>query len=146
MRSLIQYITGIGIFMICAQVLIHFRPDGSYEKYLKLLVSIMILIQLVSPILQLVRGEWDLEAGLASLEQHMAWLEIEAQETGREADLILEELALLQWKELGREEAGEKSIDKGDEMENDDQERILWKPVEPVIVGPIEPDIRGEAE
>ncbi len=40
----------IGIFIICAQVLIHLRPNASYEKYFKMLVSAMILIQLLMPI------------------------------------------------------------------------------------------------
>lgn len=36
----------IGIFMLCAQAIVHFRPKASYEKYLKMLVSPMILLQL----------------------------------------------------------------------------------------------------
>lgn len=36
----------IGIFMLCAQAIVHFRPKASYEKYLKMLVSSMILLQL----------------------------------------------------------------------------------------------------
>ncbi len=35
--------------MICAQTIVHFRPKAVYEKYLKLLLGIMILIQLVTP-------------------------------------------------------------------------------------------------
>lgn len=40
----------MGVFMICAQALIYFKPKGSYEKYLKLLVSAMILVQLLGPV------------------------------------------------------------------------------------------------
>lgn len=40
----------IGIFMICAQTFVHFCPNGSYEKYLKMLVSIMVLVQILSPL------------------------------------------------------------------------------------------------
>lgn len=40
----------IGIFMICAQTFVHFCPKGAYEKYLKMLVSIMVLIQMISPL------------------------------------------------------------------------------------------------
>lgn len=36
----------IGIFMLCAQAIVHFRPKAAYEKYLKMLVSSMILLQL----------------------------------------------------------------------------------------------------
>ena len=35
----------MGIFMICAQSIVHFRPNASYEKYLKLLVGVLLLIQ-----------------------------------------------------------------------------------------------------
>ena len=44
--GLLRTICQMGIFMICAQAIVHFRPKASYEKYLKMLVSIMILIQL----------------------------------------------------------------------------------------------------
>lgn len=46
-----------GIFIICAQVLVHFRPKSSYEKYFKMLVSAMILIQLFLPVSNLLTGE-----------------------------------------------------------------------------------------
>ncbi len=46
MSGFVRAICQIGIFMICAQAIVHFRPKASYEKYLKMLVSSMILIQL----------------------------------------------------------------------------------------------------
>lgn len=55
--GLLSSIRQIGVFMICAQALIHFKPKGSYEKYLKLLVSAMMLVQLFSPIAALLIGE-----------------------------------------------------------------------------------------
>lgn len=45
--GLVRAICQMGIFMICAQAIVHFRPKASYEKYLKMLVSAMILIQLL---------------------------------------------------------------------------------------------------
>ena len=57
MQKLMEAIIRMGIFMICAQVLIHFRPNGSYEKYMKLLVSVMILAQLFFPVMNLFLGE-----------------------------------------------------------------------------------------
>lgn len=47
---LMKTICRTGIFIICAQVLVHFRPNASYEKYMKMLVSSMILLQLLMPI------------------------------------------------------------------------------------------------
>lgn len=55
--GLLSSIRQIGVFMICAQALIHFKPKSSYEKYLKLLVSAMILVQFLSPIAALFIGE-----------------------------------------------------------------------------------------
>lgn len=43
--ELVGMICKMGIFMICAQAIVHFRPKVSYEKYLKLLVSAMLLVQ-----------------------------------------------------------------------------------------------------
>lgn len=57
LEGLLNSIRQIGVFMICAQALIHFKPKGSYEKYLKLLVSAMILVQLLSPIAALFTGK-----------------------------------------------------------------------------------------
>ena len=50
MQWLYHVIGQVGIFLICAQTLIHFRPRESYEKYLKLLLSVMLLIQLFQPL------------------------------------------------------------------------------------------------
>lgn len=55
-QGLVGSIRQIGVFMICAQALIHFKPKGSYEKYMKLLVSAMILVQLLSPVAALLSG------------------------------------------------------------------------------------------
>ncbi len=56
-EGLLNSIRQIGVFMICAQALIYFKPKGSYEKYLKLLVSAMILVQLLSPVATLLSGK-----------------------------------------------------------------------------------------
>lgn len=44
--GIVKAICQMGIFMICAQAIVHFRPKAAYEKYLKMLVSAMILMQL----------------------------------------------------------------------------------------------------
>ena len=46
----LEHIKSIGVFLICAQSLIYFRGGGSYGKYLRLLVSIMLLVQLMEPL------------------------------------------------------------------------------------------------
>lgn len=57
MQWLYHVIGQVGIFLICAQTLIHFRPRESYEKYLKLLLSVMLLIQLLQPLLTVLGGD-----------------------------------------------------------------------------------------
>lgn len=52
-EQLFGLIRQVGIFIVCAQTIAHFRPRGSYEKYLKLLVSIMIMVQIVLPVLNM---------------------------------------------------------------------------------------------
>lgn len=58
MSALLTKIGQLAVFLICAQTLVHFRPKGSYEKYIKLLVSMMLLILLVEPLMNLLgKGE-----------------------------------------------------------------------------------------
>lgn len=53
MEELLHKIGEIAIFMICARTLLHFRAKESYEKYLKLLVSLMLLVLLAEPLMEL---------------------------------------------------------------------------------------------
>lgn len=62
MDALVDLIKRIGIFMIAAQAVIHFSPEQKYGKYMKLIVSIMILLQFLTPIYGIFTGleaEWD---------------------------------------------------------------------------------------
>ena len=95
-NSLFQAICRVGIFMICAQAIVHFRPREAYEKYLKLLVSIMVLIQLFLPIGGFFLGRGGEETARA-LEQFRRELEEsmeQAEENAAEADEILERMTL----------------------------------------------------
>ncbi len=55
MNEFFAVIRRVGIFIICAQTITHFRPKASYEKYLRLLVSTMVMVQLLIPILGIFR-------------------------------------------------------------------------------------------
>lgn len=95
-NTLFQAICRMGIFMICAQAMIHFRPKEVYDKYLKLLVSIMVLIQVFLPIGSFLLGKGSQEAAQAleqfrqDLEQSMA----QAEENAAAADALLEKMTL----------------------------------------------------
>ena len=67
---LIQSVCRTGIFVICAQVLVHFRPNASYEKYMKMLVSAIVLLQLFLPVSNLFAGEEQ-----QSLQTRVEWFE-----------------------------------------------------------------------
>lgn len=49
------------VFVICAQMLVYFRPKRVYEKYLRLLMNLLILMQLLLPIGNFLRGGTELD-------------------------------------------------------------------------------------
>ena len=89
-----ENIKTIGGFLICAQMLIHFRPGSSYVKYLRLLVSIMILVQLMEPLGTLLglleKGE--LQRRVGEMERKMMQIQAESYELGVDADEIWDRL------------------------------------------------------
>ncbi len=54
--SFLEFMKRIGIFIICAQSILHFAAEKSYEKYIKVLVGIMILAQFIVPVRALLLG------------------------------------------------------------------------------------------
>lgn len=62
MQWLYRVVGQVGIFLICAQTIVHFRPKEAYEKYLKLLLSVMLLTQLLQPVLTVFGGGADQNA------------------------------------------------------------------------------------
>lgn len=82
MQWLYHVIGQVGIFLICAQTLVHFRPRESYEKYLKLLLSVMLLIQLLQPLLTVLGGD------------KIAGTDVQATEFAEEIRTVLEQAAV----------------------------------------------------
>lgn len=132
LNSLFQTICRVGIFMICAQAIIHFRPQEAYEKYMKLLVSVMILVQLLLSAGKIFLGE-GMEETLRSLVRLQEELELELEQAAQEAadaDRMLESMTLEEIRERleeqetageGQEEAGgAESNDDGDEIRDED--------------------------
>lgn len=70
MSALVELIKRIGIFMIAAQAVIHFTPGQKYEKYIKLIVGMMILLQFVMPLRSILsKTETDWGAQLTDMER-----------------------------------------------------------------------------
>lgn len=49
MLNMVENIRHIGIFMIAAQTVLHFAAGKQYEKYLKIITGVIILLQFLSP-------------------------------------------------------------------------------------------------
>ncbi len=113
-NSLFQAICKIGIFMICARAIIQFRPREVYEKYLRFLAGIMILIQLFLPVGKLLLGKDGGQAGemLGQFRQELEQGMEEAAERAAEADAILEHMTLEEVRKQ-LEAAGGENLEEG---------------------------------
>ena len=56
---MLETIRQIGVFMIAAQAVVHFAPGRQYEKYIKSVSGIMILLLFLTPVLQSAGAEWE---------------------------------------------------------------------------------------
>ncbi len=84
---MLKNIREIGIFMIAAQTVIHFAPGRQYEKYIKSVSGIIILLLFLRPFLQLSGAEWkDAEAVLEKLEEVTDMPALQSFEGSRFAD------------------------------------------------------------
>lgn len=123
----------VGIFMICAQAILHFSPKAAYEKYLKLLVGVMVLIQLFLPVFSLVFGG-EMEETARRLEGFRTELQAgisQAEEETLLADELLEKMTL---EEVRRRM--EAAADSGTEEQPEDMTGAeISIAVEPVRIG-----------
>lgn len=129
-NALFQAICRMGIFMICAQAVVHFRPKESYEKYLKLLVSVIVLIQVFLPIGSFLLGEGRQNAAKA-LEQFGRELEQGLEDAAGEAaaaDELLEQMTL--------EEVMRRLEEQGETQEGVREEGALQEGVQGGGMGP----------
>lgn len=55
--ELIQSIVRIAVFLILAQTIVHLSPRECYEKYVKLLVRLMLIASLLTPLTSLLTGK-----------------------------------------------------------------------------------------
>ena len=95
-ESWFEVIKQVGIFMICAQMLLHFKASENYGKYIRLLMSMMVLIQLAVPLSGLLRGRTgeNLAQGLTRYETLLTEQRGEINASCIQAEQLLEELTL----------------------------------------------------
>lgn len=97
--SFLEFMKRIGIFIICAQSFMHFAAGKSYEKYIKLLIGVMILAQFMVPVravfLKDEKAEiWDeVERFQAEMERTLAGAEIVYEEEDETARLLEAEIS-----------------------------------------------------
>lgn len=142
LNSFFQAICRVGIFMICAQAILHFRAQDAYEKYLKLLVSIMILIQLFLPVGSLLLGGKGLDVSevLESMKEGMEEGMRTAEKDASAAEEILGQMTLEEIRGLVEEQ--EKSQEDGETegdiiVEDIGVEDIVTTEIEPIVVEPM---------
>lgn len=82
-------IAQIATFMICAQAIAHFRPKESYAKYLRMLLSLMILVQIFQPFCSLFFGVSSRELTMA-VEEFQEKMD-ESMEKAAESAVLAEE-------------------------------------------------------
>ena len=56
MTEIVDWIKRLTIFLIMAKMILHLRPKQEYEKYLKLVVGIMILAMVLEQGISIVQG------------------------------------------------------------------------------------------
>ena len=118
LTNLFRSICQVGIFMICAQAIVHFRPKADYEKYLKILVSVMIFIQIFLPISSVFskEGQTDILTKVEEFEQRLKQISINAESSALASERLAETITARQLEELRKE---------SEEQENREQEQLL---------------------
>jgi len=105
-ESFYQMICQMGTFMICARTIIHFRPRESYGKYLKMLLSLMILVQIFQPFSNFFFGNTTehFQEQVASFQEEMEQRMQAAAESAVLSEQKLQEMTLLEVQERLREQ------------------------------------------
>ena len=138
----------MGIFIICAQSIVHFRPNASYEKYLKLLVGVLLLIQIFLPVSRLLFGDGS-EAFLMSVQEFETDLQKSMDEALDQADqsqrlleqMTLEEVRKSIEEQQANDQAGEMQKEPEGGQEHSRESAESTEAVEPpasIYVEPVE--------
>lgn len=56
---MLETIREIGVFMIAAQAVVHFAPSERYERYIRSISGVIILLLFLKPFLQMTGGKWE---------------------------------------------------------------------------------------
>jgi len=56
-HDLLEFIKRMGIFLICAESILYFSPGNSYQKYIRVLIGFMLLMQFMIPVRAFLSGQ-----------------------------------------------------------------------------------------
>ena len=110
----------LATFIICAQAITHFRPRDSYAKYLRMLLSVIILVQIFQPFCHLLWGisGAELYAGVEAFQEELDKSMAAAVEQSARVGAQLESMSLLEVQErLIRQEKENTESEKMQESE-----------------------------
>lgn len=129
MNLLFRSICQLGIFMICAQAIVHFRPNSSYEKYLKMLVSVMLLVQVFLPFTKMFSSDTQqgIEKNIAQFEQKIEETMNQALRTAAETDDLLSNMSL---EEVRKRMEAQEEEKEGEQEESSASAAMSGSPVE----------------
>jgi hypothetical protein len=122
-----KVICQVGVFMVCTQVILHFRPNKDYEKYMRMLVGAMVLLQIFIPVVRLFSssGVSDLEGSISGFAREIDESRKAAEASGIAADRILEKMTLEQVREALAQQGigGQEEGQQGEGQQEEGQQR-----------------------
>ncbi|MEE0152752.1 MAG: stage III sporulation protein AF [Acetatifactor sp.] len=126
MQWLYRVVGQAGIFLICAQTIVHFRPKETYEKYLKLLLSVMLLTQLLQPALTAFSGgeEQNVQAQVEEFTEEMQSVLNRASERAKQSQEDIGNTAAAVVQEAGEAPEGKPTEQKKTGTENAEDDGI----------------------
>lgn len=95
---MLDTIREIGVFMIAAQAVVHFAPGRQYEKYIKSVSGIIVLILFLKPVLWIAGAAW--EEPQVLLEKWVDLTDMPDVSVNVQADGVAEEVASRMEREL----------------------------------------------
>ena len=81
-NDFLDFVKRIGIFLICAESILYFSPGSSYQKYIRVLIGLMVLIQFVIPVRALLSGQ-----GLEPIEAQINEFRLQMEKTASESSI-----------------------------------------------------------
>lgn len=111
----------IAVFMICAQMITHFRPKECYAKYFRMLLSVMILVQIFQPFCKLFFGITGQEL-YAEVEKFRLELDKSVEEAAKQSVIAgekLEHMSLMELQENLQERQGSLQDQQGNQQKQE---------------------------